>query len=677
MRAGTGRYGAAATILLLACASPATVRNPEPAERGEVAATPALVAEPAAIPAPAAEPTEPVAAPAPTAPEDPCQYWGTYEFFYFAEEETVAACLEAGEDPHARVDELGRTPLHNAARAWKESFIRELLAVGVDVNARDWLGRTPLHDAADWVRPEEPDASDVVFIVPFNVHGGPAVAALLEGGAEVDARDVRDNTPLHLTWRDQLPDHADVRHDGFVDMGAGPQLLEAGADPSARNNRGRLADPTSCLNWHLQIFTRTQLPPSEHHLFFADQTRSDSPVASVADAYAACVAAGADLSARDIGGHTVLHHAAAFTDTAAIALLLNAGAEAGARNFGGTTALHLAARRGDAGISTQLIARGVDVNVADDGGTTPLHLAARNGHLATVKALLGAGADANALDGGGTPLTSSRSGGNRLAIVEALLDAGMDVSLVGETLFMESFVGLGEDFSAQLAHRLLGLGADPNARTDDGRTALHRVFLEGPDVHEMLLDTGADPTAVDNRGRSPLHLVAGYGEKGVIPMLVEAGADVDLLDGAGNAPLHLAIGYQDDVARVEELLEAGADPSLRTQDGDTPLHLAAVAEWPDSSIGSVLEMLVAAGADVNARNGRGETPVEVGVGWPAGSPLWTSSWHWVASGWKGFRIPRIPLRSPATQGAAPVESARAGGLQAPLCDWSAGDYSQL
>lgn len=42
----------------------------------------------------------------------------------------MAACLEAGEDPHAQVDELGRTPLHNADRAWKEPFIHELLAVG-------------------------------------------------------------------------------------------------------------------------------------------------------------------------------------------------------------------------------------------------------------------------------------------------------------------------------------------------------------------------------------------------------------------------------------------------------------------------------------------------------------------------------------------------------------------
>ena len=213
------RYPTLAATLLLACAPPAAVRNPGATGPGVPAAA---------------------AAPAPAAPANLCEYWGTYEFFYFADRETVPACLEAGKDPHARVDELGRTPLHNAARAWKEPFIRDLLAVGADVNARDWLGRTPLHHAADWVRPAEPDATDVISVAPFGVHGGPAVAALLEGGAVVDARDDRGNTPLHLAWRELPPDYVSVPNSHKV-SGAAPQLLKAGADPSARNDRGRVA----------------------------------------------------------------------------------------------------------------------------------------------------------------------------------------------------------------------------------------------------------------------------------------------------------------------------------------------------------------------------------------------------------------------------------------------------
>lgn len=653
----THRYPALAATLLLACAPPATVPNPE-------AAGPAVPAE--------------AAAPAlPAAPGGLCRYWGTYEFFYFAERETVPACLEAGKDPRARVDELGRTPLHNAARAWKESFIRDLLAAGVDVNARDWLGRTPLHDAADRVRPVKPDATDVIFTIPFSVDGGPAVAALLEHGADVGARDVRGNTPLHLTWRDLPPGRTPVR-DPYVDVGAAPQLLEAGADPSAHNDRGRIASPGDCRNWHLQIFARTAVPPNEHYRFFGYVPLSD-PVSAT---YAKCVTEGADVTARDEGGHTVLHHAAAFADTSTITLLLEAGANAGARTRDGATPLHVAARAGNADIATRLLERGADVNVADNGGTTPLHFAARNGSLATVNALLDAGADANALGDHGTALHGPLSGEDRVAIVDALLQAGMDVNLVGEeygtTLLMESVGVMWGDSSGQLALRFLRRGADPNARSRNGWTALHEAFLRGPDIHRILLDAGADPAATDNWGKSPLHLVAGSGEQGVIPMLVDAGADLDLLDGNGKTPLHLAIEhFEENAARVAELLEAGADPSLRTEDGDTPLHLAAgAAPWPESSVGSVVQMLVAAGVGVNARNARGETPVE--LAWLAGRSVVVDRLVALGAEWvEPVAEPVDSPEQPVTPGAAAVEPVRAGGLQALLCDLSAGDYANF
>lgn len=593
-------------------------------------------------------PGEPVAA----EPDDPCRYWGTYEFFYFAEEETVTACLQAGEDPRARVDELGRTPLHNAARAWKASAIRDLLAVGVDIDARDWLGRTPLHDAADIQRPEKPDATDVIRLVPFSVHGAPAVAALLEAGADVDARDSRGNTPLHLSWRDHATGRI-ISDIGWSIDGAAAVLLQAGADASALNDRGEPAGPGNCLNWHRRSFAAAAVPRRLNHVYPGPKL---TPVLSD---YATCVAAGADMAARDAGGHTVLHHAAAVADTSAITLLLNVGAEADIRARDGTTPLHTAARAGRTAVANMLLMLGADVNATGHDGTTPLHVAARNGELAVVNALLEAGADVNVLDAQGTPLHGPRSGADRLAIVDALLEAGLDVNLGGPesggALLREASGGMSGDFSAQIAQRLLQRGADPNARSQTGWTALHEAFLEGPEIYRILLDAGTDPTSVDNWGNSPLHFVAGSRREGMIPMLVEAGADVSLLNHNGNAPLHRAIThYTENVARVVELLEAGAGPSQPTGKGDTPLHLAAGATgWPDSATFALVELLVAAGADLNALNGRGETPAE------------------------SARLADRPavVDRLVGLGADPVVPDPGTGPGTLLCDWNAGDYA--
>lgn len=608
-------------------------------------------------------------------PDDPCQYWGTYEFFYFAEEETVAACLQAGEDPRARVDELGRTPLHNAARAWKASAIRDLLAVGVDIDARDWLGRTPLHDAADIHRPTEPDATDArVRLVPLSARGGPVVEALLEGGADVNARDSRGNTPLHISWRDPTYDWL-TRDMGRSMDGVAAVLLESGADPSALNDRDEPASPGDCGNWHRRGFAVAAVPQSLHGMPMVP------PFTPVLADYAQCVAAGADMEARDAGGYTVLHNAVAVGDTSAITLLLGAGAETDVRARDGTTPLHTAAQAGRTAVATMLLRRRADVNVTDHDGTTPLHVAARNAKLAMVNVLLEAGADANVVDVHGTSLHGPRNGADRLAIVDALLEAGLDVNLRGpesdRPMLSEAFSGISQGFETQLARRFLQRGADPNARSQTGRTALHEAFLEGPEVFRMLLDAGADPTSVDNWGNSPLHSVAGFSDHaGVIPMLVEVGADVSLLNHDGRAPLHLAITrHTESVARVVELLEAGADPSMPTGSGDTPLHLAAGAtRWPDSATFAVVELLVAAGADVNALNGRRETPAE--SAWLADRSAVVD--RLLELGAEPVALvdgPADPGADTVSPGVEPGESDRGTRPGTLLCDWNAGDYA--
>ena len=118
-----------------------------------------------------------------------------------------------------------------------------LVAAGANLEARTTSGMTPLHSATTV-------ASDRASVVE----------ALLAAGANLEAREARDadgNTPLHWASVWVHSDYPDLRsvygrdwvpHAGF----AIEALLEAGANPAARNADGKipwdLAEENEALN---------------------------------------------------------------------------------------------------------------------------------------------------------------------------------------------------------------------------------------------------------------------------------------------------------------------------------------------------------------------------------------------------------------------------------------------
>lgn len=100
----------------------------------------------------------------------------------------------------------GKTALHTAAFHGKMAAAVALLDAGANVDAKSTLGYTPLHAA---------------------VRGGRAIVAdlLIRRGADVDARDTQMSTPLHVAaWRNTS---------NVVKV-----LLTAGANPCLRDVRG-------------------------------------------------------------------------------------------------------------------------------------------------------------------------------------------------------------------------------------------------------------------------------------------------------------------------------------------------------------------------------------------------------------------------------------------------------
>jgi ankyrin repeat protein len=155
---------------------------------------------------------------------------------------------------------------------------------------------------------------------------------------------------------------------------------------------------------------------------------------------------------------------------------------------------------------------------------------------------------------------------------------------------------------------LIAAGADVNARSVKGNTALHcacSARKASVDVLAQLIGL-CDVNATNNAGETPCWLAAWQCNAIVLKMLISAGANFHATDCSGFSAAMIVV-QREDVALLEILVDSGVNMNVVDPEyGTTPLHVAA-----KGGSHRLLRHFIATGADVNSTNKQKQTPLHM------------------------------------------------------------------
>ncbi|KKK16242.1 hypothetical protein ARAM_006285 [Aspergillus rambellii] len=284
----------------------------------------------------------------------------------------------------------------------------------------------------------------------------------------------------------------------------------------------------------------------------------------------------APVEARSLSGFTALQLAAHEKHWVAFDLLIIGGADINAWNKDGEALIHEQARKATSpSVAAKLLEQGANIEAITAQGYTPLLCAAAAGNKEMFVFLLERGAKIDVLTTTGESILhiTPPVNDNCLDILKFALEYNesqnidMEIAVNAASnkgwtpLHQAVYVGTGApdtafDKTSEYIHLLLEHGADVNARLCSltAETPLHlaaMAIVPRPSLVLLLLEAGAETNALTGEGKSALHLAAERGRESIFRILYEGGADMALEApdsaraddgyGAGNTAFDLAL----------------------------------------------------------------------------------------------------------------------------------------
>ena len=481
--------------------------------------------------------------------------------------------------PIAGDKEGARFNLHHACMIGDDDMTRSILNSGINPNLQDVRGYTALHYACK--------TGQLSCMSHLLCHSEDPIALLQvpsnDGTTALSMRSATfGETLLHLAckWKDK-----------FVLQ----VLLEAGADPNAKDNSG--------------------LTPLMILVLSGVMSSSTSELVNALHSHGCNLNAALEVNETNLelqpwNGWTALHMAMGKqlenVDSDCIRSLISCGASMQATDVQGRTPLHIAFIVGYSD-NLDLIAPNKDYfQVKDDSGCMPLYYVCRYGHCEYFKKVL-SHSPKNLLQtvntDGATPLTVVDERG-RTILHHACREGYDDVTI-----------------------DLLEADADPSFQDSQGYTPLHYACENGHDkCIQAIFYSSMDPSGLsemkDANGRIPLHIVCMQQHYHLIKALEPSHEHYLIEDNDGYTPLYY-ICKQGDCIRLTEICDLSEEtPAISsllaaevTADGATPLTIvdqegrAIIHHVCKKGDEDLTLHLLKVGADPTVQDSQGYTPL--------------------------------------------------------------------
>ncbi|MDR1658642.1 MAG: ankyrin repeat domain-containing protein [Deltaproteobacteria bacterium] len=291
-------------------------------------------------------------------------------------------------------------------------------------------------------------------------------------------------------------------------------LLKAGADPEAVENHYGLNALMFAASFNPEPAVVNVLAPkiplnyqTFHGVTAIHQAATNNTNPKVLEAL---IKLGADIESVDGQGFRPLLNAAQTGNIPNLKALIELGANIDAANSDGETALFAAARFStNPEVALTLIRAGANLEARNNRQETPIFGAASNSNPEVLTAFIGAGANTKAVDEIESSILFSASlSAPNVENIRRILVLGFDVNQTN-TMLLTPIMAAALNPQPNIARYLLLQGADPNAQTDKGLTALMMAAASSHDplIIKTLLGGGADPFLKDKEGRDVFDLV--------------------------------------------------------------------------------------------------------------------------------------------------------------------------